>query len=161
MELTQNAKRIAKVFLERSKTGRKGDPEIEVDELCGATGLSLEELQMAINKLESMQLVSPRRAFGRPPGYRLVEPTALLFIELDPLFTDWNPRDDAFRIADELMRSEKGSLFSDELAERLQWAPRRLNPALAHLLRERAVDKPNTLNPIFAAHEVRTNDRTA
>ena len=67
---------------------------------------------------------------------RFVSPTAQLFFRFDPLFTDWDPAQDAQRIAGDLIagsRPGSNQLSASGLASLYGWKPRRLNPALLFL----------------------------
>jgi hypothetical protein len=127
----------------------------------GSTGLSEPDFEVAVEELERKSLVRAVRSIGSPPfGYRWVESTEHTFVELDPIFMDWNPHEDALRIATELMNASGHHLLVSETAERLKLPPRRINPALTYLIQQDAVMKSNNINPTFVTGHIQKNNRT-
>lgn len=160
--LSVGSEKVAHLMATRSQRGRPRDPKLQVDEILEATSLTIEELEVAVDELESKGLVKAVRAVGcRPLGYYAVEAREQLFLTLDPVFMDWRPRDDAVRLAAELVNSGRHWLPIGETAERLGWAPRRVNPALSYLIRQRAVLPSKSLDPVFVSTQVARNNRTA
>jgi len=72
----------------------------------------------------------------------------------------WNPREDAVRLAVEVINSEHQWLRIAETAEALGWSPRRVNPALNYLIRRDLVIPTKAINPIFEAIMIGKNSKT-
>src|SRR5204863_9131476 len=133
--LSVAAMKIAEQFLRLSERGRHNDPTLEVTALLATTGLASEDLAAAIDELRDLGLVEPKLALGSAPfGYFSVGATEHLFLALDHLAMGWDTADDARRLATELLNSGHHWLGMHEIVERLQWSPRRINPALAFLI---------------------------
>jgi TIR domain len=112
------ATRVAAEIVRGSKLGRPGDPRIKVEELMEKSGLSEKDFEVAVDELERRSLVKPVRAIGcRPPGYYAVEATEYTFIELDPVFMGWKAREDAVRLATELLNREGQGLSIRDVTE--------------------------------------------
>lgn len=159
--LSVAAGRIAAEFVRRSERGRERDPKISVEELLAETGLSNADFEVAVSELEAMRLIRPVYSIGSPPfGYRAIESTSDTFIELDPVFMDWNPREDAVRLAIELLNSTHQWLAVADATEALGWAPRRMNPALKYLIRQGLVTPSQATDPTFDAIQIRKNSKT-
>ena len=56
-----------------------------------------------------------------------------LFVVFDEYFKDWNPADDALKLAADLVNDGAFPSVPAEIAERYGWPGRRLNPAIAYL----------------------------
>jgi hypothetical protein len=159
--LSLAAQQIASEIVRNSETGRAGQEEFEVGELLSATGLSDEDFEVAVDELESLHLVSPVRGSGYPRfGYLALEATERTFVALDAIFMDWNPEQDGVRLAVELLNSGRDYLSSHDAAETLGWAPRRLNPALAFLIRQRAVMTSRSIDRDFVTPDIYKNSKT-
>ena len=85
----------------------------------------------------------------------------LLFVTFDSLFTDWNPVADAVRLAADLANGERPGLSIPKTAERYGWPPRRMNPALTHLMRCRAVLASEIGDPDYITLSIRRTPATA
>ena len=68
-----------------------------------------------------------------PFGYDHVYPEDALFVAFDRHFKQWNPENDALQIAADLM-NDSGSGHVSEMAEKHNWTPRRMNPAVSYLI---------------------------
>lgn len=88
------------------------------------------DLQDAVAELKLAGLATVMAVFG-DPIYE-VAPTFDLFALLDPVVTKTSPQDDAVELARQALALGAGRV--PEIAQRLEWSPRRINPALALLL---------------------------
>jgi DNA-binding MarR family transcriptional regulator len=107
---------------------------VPVSDLARRVELDAQVVRAALEELEALGLAEDRSGAGQRGPYR---GTRRLLAAFDPLFLGWNPRSDAARLAAELLQS--GGMRTDELADRLGWRPRRLNPAITVLCEANAV----------------------
>jgi hypothetical protein len=115
---------IAKVFVERTTTATFGDPQMLLTDLQEATGLSEEDVEDAIHELSGkVQL-----------AHECVLPKGELFASFDQFWKEWNPVDDALRLAADLVNDEGFPGMLSQIGERYGWDARRLNPAVAYLI---------------------------
>ena len=82
-----------------------------------------------------------------------------LYAEFDKYFSDRDPAADALIIAQALQNDPTFPENAAEIAERLQWPPRRLNPALAYLVARSVVGDTQLLGggPFVATRVTRTD----
>jgi hypothetical protein len=66
-----------------------------------------------------------------------------LYAEFDKYFFDRDPADDALIVASALQNDPHFPTQASEIAQKLSWAPRRLNPALAYLVERKLVQDTN------------------
>ncbi len=160
--LSLSAQAVARFFLEASEHGLEGDPEVSVSDLLTATGLSQDDLQVAVADLESRGWLKPHHAaLGFPPfGYRRISAREGLFIALDDEFKDWRVHDDAIRILHELINSEIPALNIEQAALRLVWPLRRMNPALSYLIKHNAVFASKASSYPYRVHWIQKNGQS-
>lgn len=139
------ANAVACYFVENSKYGRFGDPIIDVEPLAQETGLTIDDTKDALFELSAF--------FKDTKIHALVK--ASLFTEFDRHWKPWDPREDAQKLAADIMNNSDLPADSKAIAERYGWEPRRLNPA-AHYLFERGllVDYKVLGNPEFELHRI-------
>lgn len=131
--LSCDAETVAKVFVEWSREGRRMDPQVQPDALAKATGMSDEDLVGAVDELERVGFVALRRSLRENRlGFHAATPTQSMFEVFDPVFGIGDPLADAKAVG-QLLLDAPGGLGADGIAERLGWAPRRLNPAMSAL----------------------------
>ena len=65
--------------------------------------------------------------------YRPVVAQASLFVEFDAQWKEWDPTADALALAVQMQNDSGFPTSPTEIDGRLQWGPRRLNPALTYL----------------------------
>ncbi len=142
------AENIATLFASRSVNGRAGDPHLSVEELR-ETGYTDDQIIEGIEELEQARLVEPTRSMCENSfGYMYVRPNDLLFRRFDHLLMGWRAEEDASRVAVEIANAEQGAM-SQDLADKLDWAARRLNPALSYLIERNLVTSSRALNEVF------------
>jgi hypothetical protein len=161
LSLSPLAAMIAEAFARGSKNGRTNDPKIDVGDMLKETGASTDDLSDAISELADLGWLKPRRVMGSPPfGYRTVTPTEYLFLNVDRAVMGWDPEQDAIRVAAEIVNDQNRGLQSHDIAARLGWTPRRLNPALAYLIGRDLVMASQNIDATFVSSYVAKNERT-
>lgn len=117
------ANAVARYFVQNSKHGRFGDPMTDVEPLAQEAGLSLDDTKDALYELSAF--------FKDNPFHVVVKPS--LFAEFDRHWKDWDPREDALKLAADIMNDEAFPADSESIAERYGWEARRLNAAATFL----------------------------
>ena len=117
------ANTVARYFVENTKYGRFGDPIIDVEPLAEKTALTIEDTKDALFELSAF--------FKDTKIHALVK--ASLFTEFDRHWKPWDPREDALKLAADIMNDHELPANSKAIAERYGWEPRRLNPAANYL----------------------------
>ncbi|ABA03524.1 hypothetical protein Nwi_0257 [Nitrobacter winogradskyi Nb-255] len=117
------ANTIARYFVENTTYGRFADPIIDVEPLAEKTGLTIADTKDALYELSAF--------FKDTKIHALVK--ASLFTEFDRHWKPWDPREDALKLAADIMNDPKFPAESKAIAERYGWEPRRLNPAANYL----------------------------
>lgn len=139
------ANTVARYFVENTKYGRFGDPMIDVEPLAEATGLTLDDTKDALFELSPF--------FKDTKFHALVKGS--LFTEFDRHWKPWNPREDALKLAADIMNDEGFPGNAKAIAELYGWEPRRLNPAATFLFeRNLLVDYKVMGNPEFEFHRI-------
>jgi len=119
---------LSELLSRRSRNGYKFDPQIRIDALPTELGLSADDIEIAVDELRSLGLLEVN-------GSRdVVFATNRLFWETDPLFYEADPAADAETVARALLDASKEQITMAELADVLDWTPRRLNPAVSYLV---------------------------
>ena len=122
---------VARLFVDRSEHGLFADPQFRVGELAQETGLSIEDTEDALYELSGFVGMSSGRG---EVAQRHVFARGTCFAEFDRHWKPWNPAEDALRLAADLVNDPEFPSAPKEIAERYGWKPRRLNPAISHLL---------------------------
>ncbi len=144
------AENVAALLVTRSENGRANDPQLSVEDLRTGTGYSDDELIEAVDELREARLVSVDTAIGALRfGYVSTMPTDLLFRRFDRHLMGWRTEDDAARVAIEISNGGQRGAQARDLAEKLDWLPRRLNPALAYLVAMNLVTPSKAINAVF------------
>jgi hypothetical protein len=120
---------VAGQFVNSSRHAQFGDPQMTVGNIAGATGLSEDDVTDALHELRHRVKTSHDR----------VLPKETLFSEFDRYWKDWDPAQDALRIAADLVNDPSFPVAPHDIAVRYGWEARRLNPALAYLRERDAV----------------------
>ena len=129
LALGVDARALALWLAAQSTTGRENSVDFETLE-AAFPALNKRALQDAAAELKLFGLATLDAALGVP--VLSVSPTYDLFALIDPVVTGTSPQDDAVQIARQALELDGGRI--PEIAQRLGWAPRRINPALALLL---------------------------
>lgn len=114
---------IARLFVEQTKCALRHDPYFEVKDLARAVDLTVEDAEDAIQELSGYI----RESHGRA----LVEEA--LFAEFDRHWMPWNTETDALRLATDIVNDKNFPHDPRDIAQRYEWPPRRLNPAITFL----------------------------
>jgi hypothetical protein len=138
--LSVHAQRLATLLNERSEhalaaTGAP-DPILSIDDVVQALGMTEHEVDEAADELETTgwAILLRRNVLGLPISLGHIRPSPLLFVETDPVFKGWNPREDARALAAVMVNSGKDVMTLDEAERALAWGSRRMN-ATAHALK--------------------------
>lgn len=153
---SQKALAVARVFVEESYCGMRCDPAPSVRKLVEKTKLTLNDVLEAVDELEEGGFVTLHRelvASDSPRQQVIVED--LLFVEFDRFWMEWDTEEDARRIATDMVSDENFpsglrnalNIKSQEdrlkqmkqIANRYNWKPRRLNPALCWLEKRKLI----------------------
>lgn len=119
------ANTIAKIFVEQTQHARKFDPQMSLASLIELSGLTRDDVVDAIHELSGMVTMRFED---------LVYPESRLFTAFDSFWMGWRPADDALKIATDMLNDSDFPSNPENIAERYQWTPRRLNPAIAYLV---------------------------
>lgn len=118
---------IAETLSARTTSGRKLDVRVRIDTLPTSTGLSADDVEIGIDELKSQGLVELN-------GTRdVVGSTDRFFWETDPLFRESDPAADAGEVARAIVAHGGNRMAMNDLATKLGWDARRLNPATSYL----------------------------
>jgi hypothetical protein len=123
------ASAVARLFVERSREGLFGDPQIDVGTLAAETGLGREDVEDALHELKDFVTISSEHVLAKGD----------LFAEFDRHWMPWNPAEDALRLAAAIVNDPDFPSDCRQVAERLGWEPRRLNPVVSYLLERRLI----------------------
>lgn len=143
---------LARLLNESSANGYKLDPQVRIDALPQRTGLSQEDVELAVDELRSSGLLEVN-------GSRdVVFATNRLFWETDPLFTESDPTIDAQALARWMVNQQEDAADMRRVGEELGWTPRRLNPAATYLAETGHAQDRQALGtaPFFMFQIVRT-----
>ena len=117
------ANAVAKLFVQQSKHGRSADPQISADDIVEQTGLTLKDAQDALFELSPF--------FKATSIHVLVK--GALYAEFDRYWMEWDTRDDAVRLAADIINNEDFPSDCAEIANLYGWDARRLNPVVTYL----------------------------
>ncbi len=132
--LSPAAKAIVRIMVERSENGMGHDPMISPNQLKDATALDDDDIIDAVDELERQGYVKALYVKGAAPfGYAHVRAENALFVAFDKYFKQRNSKDDALRIAADLVNGA-GSGHVSEMAQKYNWEPQRMNPAVNYLV---------------------------
>lgn len=158
--LSPAAEAIVRLMVESSDNGKANDPAIPPAQLKEATGLDDDDIIAAVDELETQGYVRPARGLVAAPfGYKFVDATNALFVTFDEHFKQWNPENDALQIAADLVNGS-GSGHVSEMAEKYDWTPRRMNPAVNYLVDRNLVLASERLSHPWCRSWIQKNPRT-
>lgn len=146
-ELSLEAQRLAELLSQDSEHGRDLDPMIDVEVLSQRLNVALSDLETLVHELEELGWVRPHPSANSPIGIHSVSARPLLFLATDAVYHDWDPESDALTIAAAMEDVSRDGLHVEELAKRVPWAPRRLNPAVEWLVRDDCLRPLGAQNP--------------
>lgn len=140
---------IAELFVKGSQDGMLHDPVIAKEEIANQTNLHIDDVTDAVYELRSFL----------EDHHVHIYPKSSLFSEFDQFWQDWNPADDALKLAADCVNNEDFPDALAEIAERYSWPARRINPAANYLCERNVVDSLETLGsaPFSPAYIMRTD----
>lgn len=148
--LSVHADAMAELLVRGSHHGQDMDPQISPDEVLASTGLTVDDIAEAADELERAGLVRLHKfADGNPFGFYTATPLGGLFEVYDPVFDIGDPLADAKVVGQLLFDTDGRSAAPEDLAERLGWAPRRMNPAVWSLTCRGLADGSNAMGSGF------------
>jgi hypothetical protein len=152
-----NAEAVARHLTVTSSTGREGDPPASAESVRKATkNLPDEDICEAVHELERDGLVHRTSTIGMGAiGFYTLAPGANFFEVFDPIFDLGNPAADARTLATVLVDGDDQAGDVALLAQNFGWTPRRMNPALAILIKLDLVMKSDERHPIWITTWVR------
>lgn len=145
------ANRVAQFFVERSEHGLSNDPHVSLPDLVNAVGMTKDEVIDGIDELDEANCAIIHDYAG---GCDVASGESL-FVEFDALWTDHDPASDARRLAQLILERPEAGHSASELADRLTWPARRLNPALQYLLSNGLIEDDQTLVHPWLLYRVR------
>lgn len=149
---------VAEHLVRTSVGGMPLDPQTDAKRTSAATGLSENEVRLAVLDLEDAGLIERSRTSSSETFW----PRPALFVEFDRHFLPFDNRKDAVALANHLMNVEQCQVLVSRLAEVFpDWSPRRINSALHYLQGMKAIDCRTTLNSRpFVTRSIFATDRT-
>lgn len=142
---------VLKLFSDNASDAFYGDPSFTESELAEKLQLAPDDVTDALHELRNFLKVT----FGH------VRPETELFASFDKHWRDWNPEQDAIKLALDLVQDTSFPSQSAEIAMRYGWQPRRLNPALAYLINRKVILDKKTLGTMpWLIHWVQKTDET-
>lgn len=141
---------IAEMFVRETTNAMFGHPQKSIGELAEKLNMSEDDIKDALYELRDLVNAD----FGR------VLPKETLYATFDKYFMDWNPEDDALRIAADLVNDPNMPHQTGDVAERYGWAPRRINPALAYLAARKLIVDYKVIASDYVTIRVAKTDTT-
>lgn len=135
---------IAKLFIERTQHAVYSDPSMSPQQIIDETGLCADDVEDALYELRNLI----EYEYGTAAAF------TELFATFDKHFQEWDPAQDALRLAADLLNDPAFPNEPPQIAERYQWTPRRLNPAINYLMTRKLIESLEALgtHPWVVAH---------
>lgn len=142
---------IAKFLSDNSKDAYYSDPSVSEEDLANALHLSADDVTDAIHELRSFLKASHGNVRADPE----------LFASFDKFWRDWNPEEDALKLALDLVQDASFPSQSAEIATRYGWGARRLNPAVAYLIGRQLILSSKSIGTMpWLSHWIQKTDET-
>ncbi|MEW6664852.1 MAG: toll/interleukin-1 receptor domain-containing protein [Thermodesulfobacteriota bacterium] len=139
--VSAGAEAVLRLLVEKSEHGDSMDPQVSPQEIKQFAGLSDDDIVDAVAELEGQGFVQRHVTLGCGSiGFHMLTPKAELFVKFDRHFKPWDPEADALRIAADLVNRMKDGASVPDLAASYGWPPRRMNPAINHLVNRRLIE---------------------
>lgn len=146
------ANSVARFFVERTCTAQKYDPQTSFDELMEATQLTRDDVVDAVHELSGMV---------QSLHDEIVFPEDELFSNFDQYWKDWNPSDDALKLASDMVNDPNFPAEPSKIGALYGWLPRRLNPAIAYLENRKLIDSLRAIDGEgWIAFDIRKTEAT-
>lgn len=114
---------IAEIFVREATHGLTGEIQFSTDELGARSGLSPEDTEDALHELNAFFIEASRTYLAR----------ASLYAEFDRHFLSFDTAEDAVKLAADFTNDPAFPKVPKTIAEKYDWAPRRLNSAITYL----------------------------
>ena len=152
-DLSAAASAVVEYLVKASKDGQEHDPHLELDQLKSAIGMTDEDLTDALDELEELGCiyVTPFGGVGSRPQ---------MFTRFDQYWKPWVPAADAVTVARCVHEHSEKAANAAEIAEKLGWDARRLNPALFYLTDRDLVMWSESYSDPFLTHWIQSTDKT-
>lgn len=164
LRLSRNGSAVAVWLNAGSQHAVEGFESINPVEMQAQLGLTEQQLIGGVDEIEARGWIDVYRALSGAHVGDIVslKPIPLLFIDTDPYLKSWDARSDAERLAILAVELGETQAIVRDLAERLGWEPRRLNPAIYVLVQAGDVDPsaPSSGSYPFAYDDLRITART-
>ncbi len=142
---------ILKLFSDTASDAFYGDPTFTEDELAEKLQLAPDDVADALHEVRNFVKVT----------FSQVSPETELFASFDKHWRDWNPEQDAIKLALDLVQDTTFPSQAAEIAALYGWQPRRLNPALAYLINRKIILDSKALGTMpWLTHWVQKTDET-
>jgi hypothetical protein len=142
----------AQYFVENSPHGLFGDIQTSISDLMTHTGLSENDAKDAIHELGPLM---------HTIHFDSGTPKDELYVRFDSYWKEWDPKQDALKLAADLMNDESFPRVPREIAAKYNWPPRRLNPAMAYLVNRNQIRALKGLGGgPFGVHQLHPTDDT-
>ncbi|MEQ9661868.1 MAG: toll/interleukin-1 receptor domain-containing protein [Parasphingopyxis sp.] len=145
---------IGKHIVETSVHAMVVDPVVTLDDLPAALDIAADDLRIALLDLKDAGYLREMNVSGH------YAPQPALFVDFDETFMPFSPSADARTLANRMITGEERTVDTRQLAEVLNWEPRRMNSAICYLERAGAIKARTTLAsaPWRAVQLVRTDE---
>jgi hypothetical protein len=142
---------ILKLFSDSASDAFYGDPTFTESDLAAKLELTSDDVADALHELRNFVKVTV--------GHVL--PETELFASFDKHWRDWDPEQDAIKLALDLVQDTSFPFQTADIAARYGWQPRRLNPALAYLINRKIILDSKRLGTMpWLTHWVQKTDET-
>lgn len=124
---------VGRYLTGESQSAMLRDPMKTLDELVAGTGLSEDDVRIAVLDLKSAGYLWEANIAGH------YAPQAAMFTDFDEEFMPFSPKADAAALASRMMEGTERVSETKVLAADLGWEPRRINSAICYLQRAGAI----------------------
>ena len=133
---------LAELIVRKSRHGLFADPQLTYGEAAAATELSLDDIEDALYEL-SFHIRHSAELAG--DADRRFFPESSFFPAFDRFWMEWDPAQDALKLAADIANDPNFPAPSERIAELYGWPARRLNPAVCYLLKRGMLANRKTL----------------
>jgi len=148
--LSLAAETIARLIAEKSKKAMVGDPQFTPDVIMKQCGLAEDDMAEGVDELVQTGRIRKLDALGQP-HFAVIWPESTFFVAYDSVFGIGNPKEDARRLAIEIVNSGNDNCSVSTLSEITSWTPRRINPAVEYLVSHHVVKGLRAMSPDWTA----------
>lgn len=127
---------IIEYFVKNSDYATDRELRVCVSKIAEELSLDKDSVEVAVANVDSCYLVEQRSTEAHTVAAR-----DELYVTFDSEWKEWNPIDDAKRLAGDLYADAQFPKDSEKICERYNWTARQLNPALTYLYSKGVLDK--------------------